>query len=239
MKKVLSILLLACSLNVAANAMAPVPGDPASGDGDAVPVVSETSAAQDSPAVTAPDSPAAPETSADKTAKVVAATGFFNETWAFTQNHKAVVITGAVATVLVALAACNKKAVSQKTAEALAWVKRNPALATSIIAGVLIVGSAGYVYINAETGKGIVDNIKGAGSKVLDGISLVPTMVKDAVNDGLKIATDHPYWASTSAIGVIAVIAAAYDLTRDDSVIKKASDAIYNKISSKKVEIIA
>lgn len=222
MKKVLSILLLAGLVN-SVDAAGPRRNPARRGRAAAAPAAAAPAAA----AAAAPAAAAA----ADQ--------GFFSKAGQFVKEHKVALGVTAAATVVTALAVYNKKAVCQKTVDALAWMKRNKAASISAIAGILVLGAAGYVWYNAEAGKTIWENVKGAGNKVWADVKSIPGATKDLFNSGLEIAKAHPYYTAAGTVGLVAAVAAAYDLSRDNSVIKKAAKTIYNTLTKKEVGVTA
>ncbi|QQR49280.1 hypothetical protein IPF37_00335 [bacterium] len=133
-------------------------------------------------------------------------------------------------------AAAPEQATKQADSNAvIAWMKANPKKATALIASVLVVAASGTVYYNRNKAciKPRLDSAK-------DGLMSAKTKVVDKANATYESAKAHPYITAAIVTSTLAVAGlVTYDLTRDESKLKKLAKSIRKALCGEDVEIVA
>lgn len=184
-----------------------------------------------------------------KKAKRSTVKGAFKQTAGWVKEHKAVSATVVLSIVALGVAAANKGVVCEKAANAIAWMKANKGKAIAAIAVLMTVGTGAYVWSNwdkdlkvkVEKDGETVEEAAGFFAKLGDASKTAFVENTKAgfgkVKAGFKLANESKgtrVVAATAGATTVATAAVLYDLTRENSVLKKAATAVYNKVVSVK-----
>lgn len=133
-------------------------------------------------------------------------------------------------------AAAPEQATTQADSNAvIAWMKANPKKATALIASVLVVSSAAGIYAARET-----DFVKPKLEKAKDGLKSAKAKVIDRAKVTYESAKAHPYITAAIVTSTLAVAGlVTYDLTRDESKLKKLAKSIRKALCGEEAEIVA
>jgi len=150
-------------------------------------------------------------------------------------EHPYITVATVTSVVLVLAAIYNRKALSKAAVKAAAWMKAHPAASMSIIAAVILISGASFVYANAQEGNNVWENTKHAGNIAFDGIKAIPSNIQNGGSAVYEWSKENKFAAGAITVGTIVALAVTIDLSREESALKNLVSSIYSNATSKTV----
>ena len=152
-------------------------------------------------------------------------------------EHPYITAAAVSSVVLVLTAITYRKELTPAIVKAMAWMKANKATSMAIIAGIVVAGSAAFIYYNTPKDADVMTwtNVKHAGSVALNGIKAVPSNIKDGAVAVYDWSMEHKLVAAGIATVVIGGVFVAYDLGSENSALKSLVSSVYDRATSKTV----